>query len=143
MSPIEEGIVRRKLAVIIEALNALVPIKGMTTEEYRDDLYKRKAAERLMQELIEAAIDINTHVIVHTGNTPPDDYYESFIRLGELKVISKTLAEKLAPSAGLRNRLVHEYDTLKDSIVLKAIGTAEGLYPQYIKEIEGYISKKD
>ncbi|OGQ52195.1 MAG: hypothetical protein A3J24_12870 [Deltaproteobacteria bacterium RIFCSPLOWO2_02_FULL_53_8] len=142
MSPVEEGMVRRKLAVIVEALNALAPIKGMTAEQYQDDLYKRKAAERLMQELIEAAIDINTHIIVHTGNTSPDDYYESFIRLGELKVISMTLAEKLAPSAGLRNRLVHEYDTLKDSIVLKAIDTAEGLYPQYIKEIDGYITKK-
>lgn len=143
MSPIEEGIVRRKLAVIIEALKALDPIKGMTTGQYRDDLYKRKAAERLMQELIEAAIDINTHIIVYTGNTAPDDYYESFLKLGELKVISKSLAEKLAPSAGLRNRLVHEYDALNDSIVLQAIGMAEGLYPQYIKEIEMYISRKD
>lgn len=140
MSPIEEGIIRRKLAVIVQALNALDPIKGMTVEEYLGDLYKRKAAERLMQELIEAAIDINTHVIVHTGNTPAEDYYEGFIKLGELGVISKRLALKLAPSAGLRNRLVHEYDTLKDPIVLEAIGTAEELYPEYIKEIEGYIS---
>lgn len=48
MTPVEEGIVRRKLTVIVEALNALDPIKDMTTEQYRGDLYKRKAAERLM-----------------------------------------------------------------------------------------------
>lgn len=142
MSPIEEEIIRKKLAVIIACLNALDPIKGMTVEEYIGDLYKRKAAERLMQELIEAAIDINTHIIVHIGNTTPEDYYESFIKLGEFRVISKNLAEELAPSAGLRNRLVHEYDTLEDPIVLEAIGTAEVLYPRYIKEIEGYISEK-
>lgn len=140
MSPVETEIVRRKLAVIIENLKALDPIKEMTNEEYIEDLYKRKATERLLQELIEAAIDINTHIIVQSGNSVPDDYYESFIRAGELKVVSIELAEKLAPSAGLRNRLVHEYDLLEHSMVLDAVRTAEKLYPEYIKEIEKYIS---
>lgn len=140
MSPVEAEIVRRKLAVIIENLKALDPIKDMTNEEYIADLYKRKATERLLQELIEAAIDINTHIIVQSGRSVPDDYYESFIRAGELKVISIELAERLAPSAGLRNRLVHEYDLLEHSMVLDAVRTAEKLYPEYIKEIEIYIS---
>lgn len=140
MSPIEEGIVRRKLAVMIENLKALEPIKDIAREEYIDDLYKRKATERLLQELIEAAVDINTHIIVQTGNTVPDDYYESFMKAGELKIISADLAEKLAPSAGLRNRLVHEYDMLEHSLVLDAVRMAEDLYPIYVREIEDYIS---
>jgi hypothetical protein len=40
MSPVEEGIVRRKLAVIVENLKALEPIKDLTREEYIEDLYK-------------------------------------------------------------------------------------------------------
>lgn len=140
MSPIEEEIIRKKIAVMIESLKALEPIMNMTPEEYIEELYKRKATERLLQELIETAIDVNTYLIVQTGNTIPDDYYESFIKAGELKVISLELAEKLAPSAGLRNRLVHEYDGLEHSIVLNAVRTAENLYPQYVKQIEDYIS---
>ena len=42
MSPAEEGIIRRKLAIIIECLNALEPINGMTIEDYTADIYKRK-----------------------------------------------------------------------------------------------------
>ncbi|HLA47809.1 MAG TPA: HepT-like ribonuclease domain-containing protein [Nitrospinota bacterium] len=84
MSPVEKDIVRKKLAVIIDNLKALEPIKGMSRADYIEDIYKRKAAERLLQELIEAAIDINTHIIVQIGNPAPDDYYESFIKLGEL-----------------------------------------------------------
>ena len=49
MSPVEEEIIKRKLAVIIACLKALEPIKGMTVDEYLGDLYKRKTAERLMQ----------------------------------------------------------------------------------------------
>ncbi len=124
---------------MIESLNALDPIKEMTKEEYIEDLYKRKATERLLQELIEAAIDINTHIIVQSGNSVPDDYYESFIKVGELKIIPMGLAEKLAPSAGIRNRLVHEYDLLEHSMVLESVRMAENLYPEYIKEIEEYV----
>jgi len=141
MSPVEKDIVRKKLAVIIDNLKALEPIKGMSMADYIEDIYKRKAAERLLQELIEAAIDINTHIIVQIGNPAPDDYYESFIKLGELKVLGAGLAEKLAPSAGLRNRLVHEYDLLEHSLVLNAVKMAEELYPEYVKEIESYLSR--
>lgn len=142
MSPIEAEIVKRKLARIAENLKALEPIKDMKQDKYVKDLYKRKATEKLLQELIEASIDINIHMIVQTGNPAPDDYYESFIKAGELKIISQDLAEKLAPSAGLRNRLVHEYDRIEHSMVLKAVAMAEELYPKYVKEINDYISGK-
>lgn len=141
MSPVEVEIITRKLAVIVENLKGLEPIKDMTQGEYVRDLYKRKAAERLLQELIEAAIDINTYITVQTGHIAPDDYYESFLKMGELKIISLDLANKLAPSAGLRNRLVHEYNQLDHSMVLDAVRMAEELYPIYVKEINDYVSK--
>jgi len=141
MSPIEVEIVKKKIAVIIENLKALNPLKDMSEEDYFKDLYKRKASERLLQELIEAAIDINTHLIVGKGHLPPDDYYESFIKAGEIGIISFDLSTRLAPSAGLRNRLVHEYDMLEYALVFKAISVAEDLYSRYVKEINDYISK--
>jgi uncharacterized protein YutE (UPF0331/DUF86 family) len=141
MSPVEEGILRRKLAAIVENLRALEPIARMTQTQYLEDLYKRKATERLLQELIEAAIDINTYIIVQTGQSVPDDYYESFIKAGALQIISPDLAEKLAPSAGLRNRLVHEYNMLEHSVVLDAVRKAEDLYTEYVRQVEDYIEK--
>jgi uncharacterized protein YutE (UPF0331/DUF86 family) len=141
MTPVEEEIIRRKLAAIVENLKALEPISLMTQTEYLEDLYKRKAAERLLQELIEAAIDINTYIIVQTGHAGPDDYYESFIKVGALRIISSDLAEKLVPSAGLRNRLVHEYNMLEHSVVLDAVRKTEELYTQYVRQVENYIQK--
>ena len=67
MSPLDKDIIRRKLALMIENLNSLKPIKNLRKDEYIEDVYKRKATERLLQELVEAAIDINTHLIVQTG----------------------------------------------------------------------------
>jgi uncharacterized protein YutE (UPF0331/DUF86 family) len=141
MSPVEEGILRRKLAAIVENLKALEPIARMTQTQYLEDLYKRKATERLLQEFIEAAIDINTYIIVQRGQSVPDDYYESFIKAGALQIISSDLAEKLAPSAGLRNRLVHEYNMLEHSVVLDAVRKSEDLYAEYVRQVEDYIEK--
>ena len=96
MSPLEKEIVRRKMAVIAENLSALKTIENMAMEEYVKDVLKRKATERLLQELIEAAVDINTHIIVQTGNTVPDGYYESFIMMaGEKELFQQTLQKSL------------------------------------------------
>lgn len=143
MSPVEADVLRRKLGVIIENLMALGPIRDMGREEYAGDIYKRKATERLLQELIEAAIDINTHILVRKGGAAPDDYYHGFIRMGEITVISPELAERLAPSAGLRNRLVHEYDLLDHAMVLDAVRMADTLYPRYVLEIENFLVKDE
>ena len=49
----------RKLGHIAEVLAALRPLKDLSLDEYRAKLYERKAAERLLQEGIEAALAIN------------------------------------------------------------------------------------
>lgn len=55
-------------------------------------------------------------------------------------VLTRELADALAPSAGLRNRLVHEYDAIADAIVLDAVRKAQALYPRYVVAIERYLS---
>jgi len=140
MTPVERDIVRRKLAVITESLSALEPIARMDVEQFVRDLYMRKAAERLLQELIEAAIDINTHLIVGSGGSAPDDYYESYLKAGEIGALSRDLSLQLAPSAGLRNRLVHEYDVIDRSLVFESLKRALALYPRYVESIDRFLT---
>ena len=139
MSPVDKEVVKRKLAVIVRNLEALEPISGITGQEYGKDLYRRKGTERLLQELIEAAIDINTHLIVELGGMVPDSYFESFLELASLNVLPAGLAGSLAPSAGLRNRLVHEYDAIDDAIIHGSLSQAILLYTDYIKVITDYL----
>jgi uncharacterized protein YutE (UPF0331/DUF86 family) len=136
MSPIDAATVRRKLGHIMASLNLLRPIRDLSLEQYRARVMERKAAERVLQEAVEASLDINAHLIAERGFPVPDDYYTGFLKLGEIGVLSSDLARALAPSAGLRNRLVHEYDTLDDAKVLAAVGTALELFPRYIQAIE-------
>lgn len=69
-------------------------------------------------------------MIVGLGATVPDSYFESFLELGSLHVMDGHLARSLAPSAGLRNRLVHEYDDIDDAIVYDSVKQAMRLYTE-------------
>jgi uncharacterized protein YutE (UPF0331/DUF86 family) len=141
MTPVDAALVRRKLATMMETLTALEPLSHLSLAEYRARLYERKAAERLLQETIEAAVDVNAHLVAELGRAVPDDYYSGFLRLGELGVLPTALAQDLAPAAGLRNRLVQEYDAIDDGRVLEAIGRALDLFPRYIRAIETHLAR--
>lgn len=136
MTPVDPAIIRRKLALIVNNLQALESVRRIAPSRYREDLFVRKGTERLLQETIEAAIDINTHMLVRVGHAPPDDYFRGFLLLAEQGILTADLAASLAPSAGLRNRLVHEYDDLDDSLVLQAVDKLVRLYPEYVAAIE-------
>ena len=141
MTPVDAALVRRKLATMMETLTALEPLSHLSLAEYRARLYERKAAERLLQETIEAAVDVNAHLVAELGRAVPDDYYSGFLRLGELGVLPTALAQDLAPAAGPRNHLVHEYDAIDDARVLSSISVILDLYAQYTLAIERYLVK--
>lgn len=139
MTPVDIDLVQSKMAIMIENLSALEPIPQLSIEDYSSDIYKRKATERMLQEIVEAAIDINYHIIVESNKQPPDNYYQSFIDLSAVGAITFQLANDLAPSAGLRNRIVHEYDFLDNKTVIKSVRNALRLYPKYIDAINEYL----
>jgi uncharacterized protein YutE (UPF0331/DUF86 family) len=139
MTPVDVALVRRKLSTIVRNLGDLESIAGLELEEYRSDRFRLKGTERLLQETVESAVDVNLHLLRATGKGVPGDYYESFIQAGRQGLIPGELAESLAPSAGLRNRLVHEYDAIDDEIVLEAIDECLLTFPKYVDAVERFL----
>jgi uncharacterized protein YutE (UPF0331/DUF86 family) len=139
MSPLDADLVRRKLATLARNLQDLGRVEGMPLDEYRADRFLQKGTERLLQESVEAAVDTNLHLLRSRGHPVPSDYFQSFTELGRQGMIPQPLADSLAPSAGLRNRLVHEYDRLDDAIVLDAVRTARVGFAAYLRAIERHI----
>jgi uncharacterized protein YutE (UPF0331/DUF86 family) len=119
MSPIDAAIIRRKLQRIAASLDGLRPIARLSLEEYRARFYERKATERLLQEAIEAALDVNAHLIAELGSEVPEEYYGGFLKVGQL----------------------FEYETIDDAKVLGSVGVLLQLYPRYIQAVESHLTK--
>jgi len=115
-------------------------VAGYSYEEYLKDIFVKRTAERSLQLIVECATDVCDHLLAELNYPPPKDYYESFIKAGEASVISSTLAQEIAPSAGLRNVIVHEYEDIKDEKVYESIGQALKSFRQLIKEINDFIT---
>lgn len=141
MAKIDIDLVRRKLSRLNMYLEKLKPILQKKLEEYKEDFYLKSSAERLIQLIVECASDINNHVVVETGNRPPEDYNISFTKAAEVGLISRDLAEKIRGSAGMRNILVHEYMDIDDEMVYRAIPLTIKEYKEYIREVEKFIEK--
>lgn len=139
MTELDAALVRRKLATIVRNLEDLAAVEGLSLADYRRDRFRKKGVERMLQEAIDAATDVNLHLLRVSGAPTPADYYESFLALGRADVIPDALAERLAPAAGLRNRLVHEYDELDDEKILDAVTTARSDLGEYIAAVEGHL----
>jgi uncharacterized protein YutE (UPF0331/DUF86 family) len=135
MSPVERALVERKLGQLAERLVHLERYAREGWQAYAANFERRKAAEKLLQESIEAAIDVNTHVLVELGHGVPPDYHRSFTDLGRHGLLPAELADALAPSAGLRNRLVHQYAAIDDRRVFDAIGSAVEHFRRYVEAV--------
>lgn len=90
-------------------LARLEPLKSRSKAEFDADPYLRDIAERNLEVAAQCVLDISHRLISLAGGQRPRDYYEAILRLGELAVLPPDFAAHLAPLAGFRNILVHEY----------------------------------
>ena len=99
-------------------------------------------AERYLERAIGRMIDINFHLITGLDHAPPKDYHESFVILGTLGILTADLAREMARAAGLRNRIVHEYDDIDPERVHEALPIAVRQIPVYLDHIQRFVEKE-
>lgn len=109
---LDKDLITKKLAFIDEYLGELEPLTAQGEEALRADKLKYHTAERLFQLIVDAMIDINTHIIREQTLVAPDDPQSTFIALGDADILPKNFAKKIAPMVGLRNAVVHRYETV-------------------------------
>ncbi|NJD03877.1 MAG: DUF86 domain-containing protein [Ruminiclostridium sp.] len=135
-------VILEKLLKIKEYIEQLKKIKPESYKKYVGDMTSKYAVERIIQLIVDQALDINNILLSYMKKPPATDYFNSFIDLGECGVFDQTFALGIAPSAGLRNRLVHEYESVNDEIVYKSIDKVANMYTKYLIIVNGFINSK-
>lgn len=138
---LSQDLFNQKSKHILEDLARLSQImKGSSFEEFVTSEEKMTRAERYLERIVNRAIDVNQHLIRAGGAATPDDYQQSFLRLAELKILTPELAVQIAPSAGARNILVHEYDNLDAVKFYSSLQDALRLFPRYLEAIKTFLN---
>lgn len=137
---IDGELVTRKLLLITRELDALREVHGHGVDAYVTSRVDQAVAERLLERVIGRMIDVNYHLLTGSGQPPPSDYHASFVQLGA-SILPSDFARRLASSAGLRNRIVHEYDDLDPLKVFEALGAALQDVPAYVRHVNAYLDR--
>jgi uncharacterized protein YutE (UPF0331/DUF86 family) len=107
--PNEFSGIEKRLDELVERLARLESLKEKKRTEFDADPYLRDIVERNLEISAQCCIDICHRIIVLENARKPVDYYEAFLLMGELGVLPAEFARHLAPLAGFRNILIHEY----------------------------------
>lgn len=140
--PLDKELVLQKCKYIItdiENINSL--LKDVSYEEFATSPKQSTLAERYLERIVNRSVDINFHLVKAAGGPPPDDYTDSFLLLATIGVLDAGTARSIAPAAGVRNILVHEYDDLDMQQFYASLENIAKLFPAYIKAVSEYIEK--
>jgi uncharacterized protein YutE (UPF0331/DUF86 family) len=137
----DRDLVTRKMVLITADLRAIEALARRPVEEYMASQTDEILVERYLERVIGRMIDINYHLVTEAGEPPPRDYYDSFTQLARIGVLPPAFAKQVAASAGLRNRLVHEYDEIDPERVYEGLQAAVRDVPEYLRYIEAYLKQ--
>jgi uncharacterized protein YutE (UPF0331/DUF86 family) len=123
------------LSELSERLQRLEPLRTRPQSDFEADPYLRDIVERNLEVAAQCCIDICHRIINLENARKPLDYYEAFIILSEIGVLPIDFAKRIAPLAGFRNILVHEYLGIDWNHVYRNLQNIQNLvdFSEYIR----------
>jgi len=137
--------IKRKISLIQDELAHLTDFKEYSFDEVAADYVKQAAMERILERIINRAIDINQHLIAELAKketSSPKDYTETFLTLSEFDIYPKEFGKEISKSIGTRNKLAHEYDKVNHATIYNSVGDCLKDYHQYCDYILKFLEKE-
>ena len=140
---VDREILLRRVELIRDYGKILKELVALPEDTFVGDPDVYLKAERCLEVLIQAMLDIGGHIISARQLGQPARYDEIFAILGEHGVIDKDLAERLHGLAGLRNILVHAYLELDRARVQKRVADGLGQFEEYVSQVVDFMDETD
>jgi len=105
---------------------------GIRSEDFIGDEKTKLATYKAFQEVVEASMDVVAMICKDLKIPPKDDYTN--IKILKTKISFDDIEKTLIEANGLRNRIVHRYNTMDDLLAFKSM---KEILPEISKFIEG------
>lgn len=137
----DRDLVLRKLAQLAEYLEQLEQVMEVDQTTFARDFRIHRVAERQIELLVECAGKLNTEIAQSLAKIPPSDYYSSFFCLAATGWLDDDTAGRLATLAGLRNRLVHQYEDIRLPRLFKACQSSLPDWRAYLTSLTKHLQE--
>lgn len=130
--------IHEKLRLMEQTLGHLDDLGQVDRGRLTAEPVVRAAVERWITVLVDLAVAVNLHVVAARLGRSAADYATSFHMAAEAGAIEQELAVRLAPSAGARNVLVHEYVAIDLDQLVIAVARARADYPEFVRQVAAF-----
>lgn len=131
---------RKPLEHLAQVVAELEMVAAHSLQEFREGIYVRRAAERLVQLGVDLACELGACLLLGKYKSLKlDGYEETFRFLGEKGFISVQLAEKLVSSAELRRRIVFACGNGQDDDLHRRLPFIAVLLKEYGRSVEKFL----
>lgn len=134
---IDQEVVERRLAHLIDSVEVLRDYHGMTVERLASSPKTYWVVEHGLQICIQAVLDIAAHLVAALDGPIGDEYKDHILALVGLGILPSDFARRIAPMVGFRNIVVHDYLEVDLSEVHRVLGEHLDdfiLFAAYVRE---------
>lgn len=140
---LDERTVHAKLHLMDTLLRRLTRSGEIDRAAVENDMDLRLILERIITQVVDLAVAVNSQIATAELGTAPEDYSASFTALAEVGAIERDLARALAPSTGLRNILIHAYLDLDVDRFVSSIPLAREGFTEYVRQVAGWLLERE
>ena len=108
-------------------------------EDLKADFVKYRATQHSLLLAAQAIVDIAMHIVAGDLGVAVESYRQAVVELGNKGVIEVELATRLAPFAGFRNILVHDYLVVDPAIVNDILMNGRSDMREFGRQIATYL----
>lgn len=138
---INEDKVRKLSHEFKKAFTRLKALSSLSKEVFVNDPDKIGSAKYHFLVAIESAIDLCNHIIAKNNYRTPEDYSDTFRVMGEAKIFDAEFVKKLISMAKFRNRLVHIYWDVDDTLLYKILTENLEDLDHFLRELGAFLKK--
>ena len=132
---VDEDVIVDKLRYINRYTDDLKQMRGMSKEEYVEDMVTQRAVERTLMNLVQACIDLAQHIRSAEDLSPTETAKQEMQALGNADIISRETQEKMEEAIGFRNILAHRYGDIDHEVVFDVLHDDLRWFEQFQQEI--------
>ena len=130
-----------KLIFIANRLQYLKKYSSFTIEELSKDFERLKSVEKVIQEVVDCAVDINQYLAENVLNTDIRSNKDSFWKIQKVLKKKDEYIKKIIDTVSFRNEIMHSYDAgIKVVWKKRDVGYFVDIYREYTKDMDKLIA---
>ena len=140
---IDEEVITARIAKIREYGRLLADLLQISKDKFVQEPAYYLQAERLLEVMIQAMLDIGNHIIAGLLLKKPEDYRQVFGILAQNQIIPEELLPRMRALVGLRNLLVHEYFEVDHSRLYDEAKAGLGDFEKFCQAVVRFLQSRN